>query len=109
MGSPSCIGLAIGAVQGNARTQRFYGDTGNRGRPNADTEFEIGSITKTFTAKADDAAHIIVAASRILRGSACMTVGESRPLSRRAKTRPDANIFQSAKRTPILCRGTGNC
>jgi D-alanyl-D-alanine-carboxypeptidase/D-alanyl-D-alanine-endopeptidase len=50
MRSPSCIGLAIGAVQGNARTQRFYGDTGNRGRPNADTELEIGSITKTFTA-----------------------------------------------------------
>jgi serine-type D-Ala-D-Ala carboxypeptidase/endopeptidase len=55
MRSPSCIGLAIGAVQGNARTQRFYGDTGNRGgpnasRPDADTEFEIGSITKTFTA-----------------------------------------------------------
>jgi serine-type D-Ala-D-Ala carboxypeptidase/endopeptidase len=50
MRASSCIGLAIGAVQGDARAQRFYGDTGNRGRPNADTEFEIGSITKTFTA-----------------------------------------------------------
>jgi serine-type D-Ala-D-Ala carboxypeptidase/endopeptidase len=50
MRAPSCIGLAIGVVQGDARAERFYGDTGNRGRPNADTEFEIGSITKTFTA-----------------------------------------------------------
>ena len=47
---PACRGLAIGATQGNVRTQRFYGDTGNHGRPGADTEFEIGSITKTFTA-----------------------------------------------------------
>ena len=30
--------------------QRFYGDTKNHGPPKADTLFEIGSITKTFTA-----------------------------------------------------------
>jgi serine-type D-Ala-D-Ala carboxypeptidase/endopeptidase len=48
--APSCIGLAVGVAQGDARVQRFYGDTGNRGQPNADTGFEIGSITKTFTA-----------------------------------------------------------
>jgi CubicO group peptidase (beta-lactamase class C family) len=42
--------LAIGVVQQAAHAERFYGDTGNRGRPNVDTEFEIGSITKTFTA-----------------------------------------------------------
>jgi CubicO group peptidase (beta-lactamase class C family) len=50
MRAPSCIGLVVGVAQGSARAQRFYGETGNRGRPNADTEFEIGSITKTFTA-----------------------------------------------------------
>ena len=50
MHAPSCIGLAVGVVQADARAERFYGDTGNRGRPNAATEFEIGSITKTFTA-----------------------------------------------------------
>jgi D-alanyl-D-alanine-carboxypeptidase/D-alanyl-D-alanine-endopeptidase len=48
--APACTGLAIGAEQGNVRANRFYGDTGNRGRPTADTEFEIGSITKTLTA-----------------------------------------------------------
>ena len=47
---PACVGLAIGATQGNVRVQRFYGDTGNNGLPKADTEFEIGSITKTLTA-----------------------------------------------------------
>jgi serine-type D-Ala-D-Ala carboxypeptidase/endopeptidase len=47
---PACVGLAIGATQGNMRAQRFYGDTGNHGLPKADTEFEIGSITKTLTA-----------------------------------------------------------
>ena len=36
--------------KGKARTQRFYGDTKNHGPPKADTLFEIGSITKTFTA-----------------------------------------------------------
>src|SRR5476649_623507 len=46
----SCTGLAIGIEHEAARAERFYGKTGNRGRPNADTEFEIGSITKTFTA-----------------------------------------------------------
>src|SRR5450432_2698219 len=45
---PACVGLAIGATQGNVRVQRFYGDTGNRGLPKPDTEFEIGSITKTL-------------------------------------------------------------
>ena len=45
-----CNGLAIGVEQGAARAERFYGDTGNRGLPNADTEFGIGSITKTLTA-----------------------------------------------------------
>jgi CubicO group peptidase (beta-lactamase class C family) len=48
--APACTGLAIGAEQGNVRANRFYGNTGNRGRPTADTEFEIGSITKTLTA-----------------------------------------------------------
>jgi serine-type D-Ala-D-Ala carboxypeptidase/endopeptidase len=47
---PACVGLAIGATQGNARAQRFYGDTGNHGPPGADTVFGIGSITKTLTA-----------------------------------------------------------
>jgi D-alanyl-D-alanine-carboxypeptidase/D-alanyl-D-alanine-endopeptidase len=45
-----CMGLAIGAAQGNVRAQRFYGDTGNHGPPKADTVFGIGSITKTLTA-----------------------------------------------------------
>src|SRR5262245_59428618 len=45
-----CNGLAIGVEQGAARAERFYGDTGNRGQPNADTEFGIGSISKIFTA-----------------------------------------------------------
>jgi D-alanyl-D-alanine-carboxypeptidase/D-alanyl-D-alanine-endopeptidase len=47
---PACVSLAIGARQGNVRAQRFYGNTGNPGPPEADTEFEIGSITKTMTA-----------------------------------------------------------
>jgi CubicO group peptidase (beta-lactamase class C family) len=47
---PQCVGLAIGATQGDVRVQRFYGDTGNHGRPGPDTVFAIGSITKTFTA-----------------------------------------------------------
>jgi D-alanyl-D-alanine-carboxypeptidase/D-alanyl-D-alanine-endopeptidase len=47
---PQCVGLAIGATQGSVRAQRFYGDTGNRGRPGPDTVFAIGSITKTLTA-----------------------------------------------------------
>ena len=49
-GVPACVGLAIGATQGNVRAQRFYGDTGNHGPPKGDTVFEIGSITKTLTA-----------------------------------------------------------
>jgi D-alanyl-D-alanine-carboxypeptidase/D-alanyl-D-alanine-endopeptidase len=48
--APPCVGLAIGATQGNVRAQRFYGDTGNHSPPKADTIFEIGSITKTLTA-----------------------------------------------------------
>ncbi len=47
---PPCVGLAIGATQGDVRAQRFYGDTGNHGPPKADTIFGIGSITKTMTA-----------------------------------------------------------
>jgi D-alanyl-D-alanine-carboxypeptidase/D-alanyl-D-alanine-endopeptidase len=47
---PPCVGLAIGATQGSARAQRFYGDSGNHGPPRADTVFGIGSITKTLTA-----------------------------------------------------------
>ena len=47
---PACVGLAIGAIQGGVRVQRFYGDAGNHRRPRPDTEFEIGSITKTLTA-----------------------------------------------------------
>jgi serine-type D-Ala-D-Ala carboxypeptidase/endopeptidase len=46
-----CAGaLAVGITHGNVRADRFYGDTGKIDRPNADTEFGIGSITKTFTA-----------------------------------------------------------
>jgi serine-type D-Ala-D-Ala carboxypeptidase/endopeptidase len=48
--TPPCIGLAIGATQGNLRVQRFYGDAGNHEPPKADTLFGIGSITKTMTA-----------------------------------------------------------
>jgi D-alanyl-D-alanine-carboxypeptidase/D-alanyl-D-alanine-endopeptidase len=48
--APGCMGLAIGVEHQAALAERFYGDTGNHGRPNADTEFGIGSITKTFTA-----------------------------------------------------------
>jgi CubicO group peptidase (beta-lactamase class C family) len=47
---PACVGLAIGATQADMHVQRFYGDTGNHGRPKPDTEFGIGSITKTLTA-----------------------------------------------------------
>src|SRR6185503_11305288 len=49
---PACVGLAIGATHGNARAERFYGNTGNGGRPRPDTVFAIGSITKTLTATA---------------------------------------------------------
>ncbi len=45
----SCIGLAVGAKQEQTVAARFFGTTGNHGVPTADTEFEIGSITKTFT------------------------------------------------------------
>jgi D-alanyl-D-alanine-carboxypeptidase/D-alanyl-D-alanine-endopeptidase len=47
---PACVGLAVGATHGNVRVQRFYGDAGNHRHPGPDTEFEIGSITKTMTA-----------------------------------------------------------
>lgn len=46
----TCIGLAVGAKVDGVIATRFFGTTGNNGRPNVDTEFEIGSITKTFTA-----------------------------------------------------------
>jgi CubicO group peptidase (beta-lactamase class C family) len=45
-----CKGMAIGVEQSNVRAERFYGTTGNRGTPDEDTEFAIGSITKTLTA-----------------------------------------------------------
>src|SRR5690242_7504044 len=45
----SCIGLAIGVKSGQTVATGFFGTTGNNGAPTADTEFEIGSITKTFT------------------------------------------------------------
>lgn len=48
--SPSCVGLAIGIRQGDLRFDRFFGDSGSGQPPNANSEFEIGSITKTFTA-----------------------------------------------------------
>src|SRR5262249_26838273 len=48
-GNSACIGLAVGAKKDRVIAARFFGTTGNNGRPNADTEFEIGSITKTFT------------------------------------------------------------
>jgi CubicO group peptidase (beta-lactamase class C family) len=49
--TPACVGLAIGATQGDVHAQRFYGEIGNhRGPPKADTLFGIASITKTFTA-----------------------------------------------------------
>jgi D-alanyl-D-alanine-carboxypeptidase/D-alanyl-D-alanine-endopeptidase len=45
----ACTGLAIGVKKGRTVAARFYGTTGNNGVPTADTEFEIGSTTKTFT------------------------------------------------------------
>src|SRR5262245_21778771 len=45
-----CNALAIGVERGAVRAERFYGDTGNHGRPDIDTVFGIGSITKTLTA-----------------------------------------------------------
>jgi serine-type D-Ala-D-Ala carboxypeptidase/endopeptidase len=47
---PACVGLAVGLEHGDQRAQRFYGQAGDHGAPDAGTEFEIGSITKTFTA-----------------------------------------------------------
>ena len=47
---PACVGLAIGATQADMHVQRFYGSTGRRVLPTADTIFGIGSITKTLTA-----------------------------------------------------------
>jgi CubicO group peptidase (beta-lactamase class C family) len=49
VGNNSCIGLAVGAKKDQVAVARFFGTTGNNGQPNLDTEFEIGSITKTFT------------------------------------------------------------
>ncbi|SEM40778.1 CubicO group peptidase, beta-lactamase class C family [bacterium A37T11] len=44
--------LAIGIMTGNKTQRYFYGNTGNQGSqlPNDSTLFEIGSISKTFTA-----------------------------------------------------------
>jgi len=50
VGKTACTGLAIGVEQNGKRADRFFGTTGNGKRPDADTEFRIGSITKTFTA-----------------------------------------------------------
>ena len=47
---PACVGLAVGVERGDERAQRFYGRAGDHGAPDANTEFEIGSITKTLTA-----------------------------------------------------------
>ena len=47
---PACVGLAVGVERGDERAQRFYGRAGDHGAPDASTEFEIGSITKTLTA-----------------------------------------------------------
>lgn len=44
-----CKSLAIGVRRGGERADAFYGNAGNGLPPNARTEFEIGSITKTFT------------------------------------------------------------
>jgi CubicO group peptidase (beta-lactamase class C family) len=44
-----CIGLAVAVKSGQTVAMRFFGTTGNNGVPNANTEFEIGFITKTFT------------------------------------------------------------
>jgi CubicO group peptidase (beta-lactamase class C family) len=45
-----CVGLAIGVKSGQTVAMRYFGTTGNNGVPTATTGFEIGSITKTFTA-----------------------------------------------------------
>jgi serine-type D-Ala-D-Ala carboxypeptidase/endopeptidase len=45
-----CKAIAIGIEENGQQALKFYGDTGNVGAPAADTEFEVGSITKTFTA-----------------------------------------------------------
>jgi CubicO group peptidase (beta-lactamase class C family) len=47
--SSRCTGLAVGVKSGHTVAMGFFGTTGNNGVPTADTEFEIGSITKTFT------------------------------------------------------------
>jgi D-alanyl-D-alanine-carboxypeptidase/D-alanyl-D-alanine-endopeptidase len=45
-------GLIVGVIEGDGRMVRGYGETaiGSGVRPSAQTEWEIGSITKTFTA-----------------------------------------------------------
>jgi CubicO group peptidase (beta-lactamase class C family) len=47
--SSRCIGLALGVKSDHTVAMGFFGTTVNNGVPTADTEFEIGSITKTFT------------------------------------------------------------
>lgn len=45
-----CVGVSIGVIRGDAREYFGYGETGQHTDrvPDADTLFEIGSITKTF-------------------------------------------------------------
>ncbi|HTO83977.1 MAG TPA: serine hydrolase [Methylomirabilota bacterium] len=50
MAGGKCKAIAVGIEENGQQALKFYGDTGNIGAPTADTEFEIGSITKTFTA-----------------------------------------------------------
>src|ERR1051325_11205711 len=50
VGKTACMGMAIGVEKNGKRAARFFGTIGNGKRPDADTEFRIGSITKTFTA-----------------------------------------------------------
>jgi serine-type D-Ala-D-Ala carboxypeptidase/endopeptidase len=47
--SSRCIGLAVGVKSGDTVAMGFFGTTANNGVPTTDAEFEIGSITKTFT------------------------------------------------------------
>jgi serine-type D-Ala-D-Ala carboxypeptidase/endopeptidase len=50
VGKKACAGMAIGVERNGLHGGRFLGTAGNGRPPNADTEFRIGSITKTFTA-----------------------------------------------------------
>lgn len=48
--SGRCAGLAVALYKDGHVTERFYGDAGQGTPPNRDTIFQIGSITKVFTA-----------------------------------------------------------